>query len=114
MKHILFKIQKGKEGAWKEWCSYLCKHHLEAKETMREENSVYERSIMYERNGDYFVVGTSQFSDVPKKANLNVELNIKHQKAKEEFLGRAIAVFEGEFKLPPVYETLYSFDLREK
>ncbi len=67
---------------------------------------------MYERNGDYYVVGTCLFSGDPKKANSNIELNVKHQKVKGECLGKAIALFEGEFILPPFYETLYEFDLR--
>jgi len=112
MKHVLFKIVKGKENYWRSWCGYLCNVHVEAKDTMREENCVYERSIMYERNGDYYVVGTSEFDGNQKKANLEIRLNVEHQNAKTDCLGKAVAMFEGEFKLPPTHEVLYEFDLR--
>ncbi len=112
MKHTVFKIKEGMQNDWKSWCSFLHDRQLEAEETMREENCVYERSLMYERDGNYYMVGTADFDGSPKKANLDVELNVQHQKAKQDCLGKAVAVFEGEFKLPPDHEILYEFDLR--
>ncbi len=112
MKHVLFKVVEGKYNDWKSWCNLLSERQSEAEETMREENCVYERSVVYERNGDYYVVGTAAFNGSPQKANLDVELNLQHQKAKQDSLGKAIAVFEGEFILPPNHEVLYEFDLR--
>jgi hypothetical protein len=112
MKHTLFKVVEGKYNGWKSWCDFLSNHQTEAEATMCEENCVYERSVVYARDGDYYVVGTADFDGSPKMANLGVELNVQHQKAKQDFLGKAIAVFEGEFRLPPEYETLYEFDLR--
>ncbi len=94
------------------WCEYLNEFQLEAKETMREENCVYERSVMYERDGDYYMVGSCLYYGEPKKSNLDTELNVKHQNAKKDCLSKAIAVFEGEFKMPPTHEVLYEFDLR--
>lgn len=109
MKHALFKVVKGKQNDWKSWCEYLRDHHLEAKDTMRTENCVYERSVMYEREGIYYVVGTSQFKGDPKKADLDIDLNVQHHKAKQDCLSKAIAVFEGEFILPPQHDVLYEF-----
>lgn len=113
MKNVLFKVKSKKQNIWRSWCAYLIAHQQEAEETMREENCVYERSIMYEREGEFYVVGTSAFKGDFKPANLSIELNIKHHEAKVECLGKAIAVFEGQFHLPFVYEILYEFDLRE-
>jgi len=112
MKHVLFKVREGKENTWRKWCDYLCAHETESKETMRAENCVYERSVMYGRDGEYYVVGTAFFEGEPKKADLNIEINKLHSKAKEECLGSAIGVFSGDFKLPQEYEILYEFDLR--
>lgn len=112
MKHTLFKVVEGKQDDWKSWCEYLCNHRLEAEETLREENCVYERSIMYERDGFYYVVGTADFDGDPRKSNLNVRLNVQHQNARRDCLSKAIAMFEGEFILPPNHEMLYKFDLR--
>lgn len=112
MKHTLFKVIEEKQDDWKSWCEFLCRHQLEAEETMREENCTYERCVLFERGGNYYVVGTTSFDGDPKKANLYVDLNVQHQKAKRDCLGKAIAMFEGEFKLPPEYEALYEFDLR--
>ena len=111
MKHVLFKVIEGKHNDWKSWCKFLCDRQQEAEETMREENCVYERSVMYERDGDYYVVGTADFKGNPKKA-LDVKLNVQHQKAKRDCLSKAIAVFDGEFKMPPNHKVLYEFDLR--
>ncbi len=112
MKHFLFRVNKGKENAWRDWCSYLCTHKVEAEKTMKAENCIYERSVMYKRNEEYYVVGTSFFDGEPKKADMNIEINKLHNKAKKECLGAAIAVFTGEFKMPPEYDILYEFDLR--
>lgn len=112
MKHILFKVTEGKQNDWRSWCEYLRDHELQAKETMRTENCVYERSVMYEREGSYYVVGTSQFNGDPKKADLDIELNLQHVNVRQACLSKSIAVFEGAFELPPTHEVLYEFDLR--
>ena len=78
---------------------------------MRTENCLYERSIIYERNGDYYVVSTVLFDGEPIKADLNVPINEMHHKAKDECLGGAIGVFVGEFLTPQKFETLYEFNL---
>ena len=112
MRHVLFKVIEEKQNDWRSWCDYLCKHRKEAEETMREERCVYERSVMYECDDSHYVVGTIEFNGEPKKANLSIKLNAQHQKTKKDCLGKVIGVFEGHFKLPPVYEVLYEFDLR--
>lgn len=112
MRHVLFKVKKDKEDSWRKWCVYLVNNKKEVIETLKEENAVYERCLMYEREGEYYVVGSSAFNGEPKKANLEVEINKLHVKAKKDFLGSALAVFEGEFKMPPKFEMLYEFDLR--
>ena len=60
MKHVMFKVQKEKQDDWRSWCEYLHEHQSEAKETMHEENCVYERPIIYGRDEDYYVVGSVQ------------------------------------------------------
>lgn len=79
---------------------------------MCEENCVYERSLMFEREGEYYVLGTSLFVGEPKKANLDIEINARHKEMREECLSKSIAIFDGEFLLPTTYEILYEFDLR--
>jgi hypothetical protein len=113
MRHTIFKVIEGKQNDWKSWCEFLYSHQQEVEATMREENCVYERCILYERGGSYYVVGTADFDGDPQRANLEVDLNVQHQKAKRDCLGKAVAMFEGEFKLPPEYEVLYEFDLRQ-
>jgi hypothetical protein len=112
MKHELFKVVEGKHNDWKSWCEFLCDRQQEAEETMREENCVYERSVIFERDGDHYMVGSCLYYGEPKKANLNIELNVKHQNAKNDCLSKAISIFEGEFLIPPTHEVLYEFDLR--
>lgn len=114
MKHVVFKVKEGKQDDWRSWCQVLCERQTEAEETMKEENCVYERSVMFERDGNYYMVGTVGFSGEPKKANLDVALNVQHQKSKGDCLGNAIATFEGDFQLPPLCEVLYEFDLRNE
>ena len=105
-------MKTNKENDWKKWCEYLRAHEVESKDTMRLENCVYERSVMYERDGEYYVVGTSLLEGEPQKADLKIKINEMHHKAKGECLGGAIAVFSGDFKLPRECEILYEFDLR--
>lgn len=78
---------------------------------MREENCVYERCVMFERGGDFYVVGSAHFNGDPLRANLYKEINVQHKQHKEHCLGKAVAVFTGEFMLPPNYEMLYTFEV---
>lgn len=109
MKHVLFKVREGKLSDWESWCDTLREREGEAKETMRYERCTYERAVAYKRNGDWYVVGSSQFDGALRKADMNIELNQKHQEAKETCLGDAIGVFQGKFILPPEYKVLYEF-----
>ena len=109
MKHFLFQVQNNKHEEWRSWCAYLRNHAEEAKRTMCEENCIYERSIMYKSQDIYYVVGSSDFNGTPKQANLESEINKKHLHIRTECLGKVVAIFKGEFILPPEHEVLYEF-----
>lgn len=75
------------------------------------ENCVYERSVVFERQGDWYMVGTVNHQGEQKPADMNIELNQIHKEAREKYLGYGIAKFEGDFVFPQNAETLYEFVL---
>lgn len=113
MKHVVFKIQPGKENTWRAWGDYLRQHEAEVIKTLEQENCVFERSVMFECNGETFMVGSVQFEGEPKKADMDVALNIDHKKVKSDCL-QAIARFEGCFDVPAKCEIVYEFDVRKE
>lgn len=68
---------------------------------------------MFERDGEIFMVGSMEFEGEPKKADMNVALNIEHKNTKSECL-QVIAMFEGNYHLPAQYEIVYEFDKRDR
>ena len=82
-------------------------------DTMSLENCVFERSVLFKCEDNTYVVGSMQFDGVPQKADLSIGINKMHKATLHECL-MPIAAFEGEYKLPPDYETVYEFDKRVK
>jgi hypothetical protein len=112
MKHIIFKIKPGKKSIWQAWGEYLHEHESEVLKTLEHENCIFERSVMFERNNETYMVGSMQFEGEPQKADLTTDLNIRHLKIKKECL-KGIAMFEGDYHLPAEYQTIYQFDRRK-
>lgn len=113
MKHVVFKIKPGKKSVWQAWGDYLHEHEAEVLATMEQENCMFERSIIFERESELFMIGSIQFNGQPKKADMTIELNQKHAAIKNECL-IGIATFEGNYNVPDQYETVYEFDRRSK
>ncbi|HMA78243.1 MAG TPA: DUF6176 family protein [Candidatus Paceibacterota bacterium] len=111
MKHVLFKIRPGKESAWKAWGDYLHQQETQVVKTLKQENCVYERSVIFVCGGETFMVGSMEFDGQPEQANMSAALNIEHKRVKGECL-QALAKFEGEYHLPTQYEIVYEFDTR--
>lgn len=109
MKHVLFKVTDIQ--GWRTHCAFLNEYATEARETMKFESCVYERSIVYERDGEWYMVGSAIYNGEQKSADMNLEINIKHHEARNKYLGKVVAVFKGEFILPSQYEVLYEFTL---
>jgi len=109
MKHVLRKIKDGKLNEWKSWCYYLVDNEVLAKETMKQENCTRERVVVFNRENEWYVVGSSEHSGEIIEADLSKEINVTHRAKISECLSKTVAVFYGEFKLPPEHEVLYDF-----
>lgn len=93
MKVRLFRLKKGKEQVWKDWCAYLCEHEDEAKETMRYEETTMEGCFMFEKDGSWYVLGYQEGGVRP--ADVNVEMNRLHKEKLRECLEAVDAVEVG-------------------
>ncbi|MBY0310177.1 hypothetical protein K2Q16_03480 [Patescibacteria group bacterium] len=112
MKNVLFKVLPDKLPDWESWCFEVRNRETEAKETMQYEHCVYERFIIFERAGEWYTVGSTEFLSEPRPADMNVDINKRHHEMRDKCLSKALVVFFGEIVLPPNYSVLYEFDLR--
>lgn len=87
-KAYLFKIKEGKKDIWYNWCQKLSTSlRSEALSTLEEEQIIQELAIgITLPEGQYFI-GYMDGEYLP--ANLDREINQRHQSMKEECLERA-------------------------
>ncbi len=99
----IVKLKKEKVEIWKAWALFLSQRQQDVVATLREENILYEGSLLFEIAGDWYVcLFAVNEKDAIKGPNLDNELNIQHrQKMKECF----------EEKIGPA-SMLYLFDAR--
>lgn len=85
MKANIFKIKKEKLDVWKKWCQLLNSDlKMEAIETLIEEKVSYEAFAIFKIKEEFYTIGFGEGEFLP--ANLNKEINIKHQAVKKECL----------------------------
>jgi len=84
----IFRIKKGKRKIWENWCEEIMSRKEEAMETLREENLIQEKCIIFGTEDNSYVF--YRHETVPGKEklpmNLSREMNIKHKKIMEECL----------------------------
>lgn len=79
----LFKLKKGKEQVWKDWCTELQTiYKKEALETLKEEGLFAEFSSTVTIGGDMYVIGGIYQKEKGEKVDR--ELNRKHEEKKKE------------------------------
>ncbi|OGZ63870.1 MAG: hypothetical protein A3A98_01110 [Candidatus Staskawiczbacteria bacterium RIFCSPLOWO2_01_FULL_40_39] len=83
-KYIFWKIKPGKKQTWINWCNEIIQHQNEVIETMKEENLIHERCVIFE---DYVFYEHETVEGKEKKPmNPNREINQKHQRILNECL----------------------------
>lgn len=109
MKHTLFKVNKDSVDEWRDWCRFLSEHAEQAKETMRQENCVYERCILFQSADTWYVIGTVAHNNEQQPADMTVKLNRDHKEKRDRCLSPQMIRFDGEFTIKDNYEVLYEF-----
>lgn len=104
-------MNKDHVGDWRNWCQYLNEHTEDVKETMRSENCIYERCVIFDTLSDWYAVGTVEHNGEQQLADMTVQLNRDHKRNRDLCLGSPIAKFRGEFQLPLNHEILYEFQV---
>ncbi len=93
----IFKIKTGKEDKWRQWCIRLTtEFRSEVVASLREEGLIHEAVFCFVIDDTTYVLG--EMVGEYLSANMDREVNQKHQQMKEECLERVSKA-----------ETLYSF-----
>ena len=81
----LFKLKKGKEGAWFAWCLLLMTtYKKQALKSLKEEGLLFEASGSFKLNGEIYVLGMYHSKNKPNPTNLEREVNKRHREMKKE------------------------------
>lgn len=81
----VFKLKKDKVDTWKDWSAFLNNHKEEALTTLREENILYEGSLLFQMQNDWYVCLFAYTENgLIKSANLDTELNVTHKEKMRE------------------------------
>ncbi|OGZ43841.1 MAG: hypothetical protein A3J55_00180 [Candidatus Ryanbacteria bacterium RIFCSPHIGHO2_02_FULL_45_17b] len=89
IKYTIWKIKSGKLEVWKAWCHELMTtRYEEALITISEENLVHEKCVIFEKEGENYVIYTHGTVEgkAKKKANMDHAVNKKHFKIMKECL----------------------------
>lgn len=92
----VFKLKKEKVDSWKEWAQFLNDHASKVIPTLRQENILYEGSLLFQLDEDWYVclfALKNNNEDSISSADLTNELNVRHrEKMKECFKERVTEV----------------------
>lgn len=86
--YTLFKIKNGKRQKWLDWCHELEQRHEEVIVTLKEENLLRERCLLFGEgyNSYLLYMHTPANEDGKQPANLDKEINVKHFQIYDECL----------------------------
>ena len=93
----LWKVKEGKREEWLEWCKGIMTNYEEAAETLKEEQLIEERCVLFDVGDESYLVYFHQPEEGKQKlpANMEKEINRMHFKKMEECLERCTEKTEG-------------------